>query len=286
MKKVILNLGIVSLLYACSSDKTNGTKEDNNSEATAVELNKEDVAEDPQDDYSEGVFNEDETTFPSDFEIESYLITPAAGGYHESDELKKLKAKSKWIGLYKNDKGELTLKASQVQFKKVYDPFSDNEKGPFTGIEPIVSPGENCEMAFNPIYGISPKNLDLFVPYNKEMGPDESIEFTHNGTKFWLSTSGTKVNENGQEGIRDFKLYLDWTNHAGRKMSQLLLQLPTYDEYEIQRITVQVCGLIDDDQIPDLIVRNNYQSYLYLSNTTVSNGLLKCVGTEVLFGGC
>jgi hypothetical protein len=37
MKKVILNLVIVSLFCACSADKTNGTKEDNNSEATAVE---------------------------------------------------------------------------------------------------------------------------------------------------------------------------------------------------------------------------------------------------------
>lgn len=285
MKNTILLIALLTFLISCNNE-SNKSRE-MGAEAASAEAKQIDtttVNQDPLDDYAEGNFDSEEM-FPFDIKILSYLVIPNFGG-HDTDELAKLKKQKEWIGLYQLSDEQYEIKHVKVKFNREYDPIMDEEKGPFTGITTEVSPSENCVIAFNPIFGTQPKSLNAFLPANFEIQPNRKKSFNYNGTKYTLISTGTPVKEEYRDGIKNFTLTLSYTDKNGEQKSQLLMQVPTYNEYTLPQIIVTFCGLIDGDNFPDFIIRDNNQNYLFLSNDVTGNGELKCVGTEVLFGGC
>ena len=283
MKNKILFLALLSFLFSCNNDSKKS--KETGAEAVSTEAKQIDtttVNQDPPDDYAE---REIEDSYPVDFEILSYVILPNLGG-HDTEELSKLKKQKEWVGLFQNTENDFELKSVNVKFEREYDPIMDEEKGPFTGITAVVNPYENCVIAFNPIFGTRPKSLNAFLPANFEIQPNRKKSFNYNGTKYTLISTGTPVKEEYRDGIKDFTLTLSYTDKNGEQKSQLLMHVPTYSEYSLPQIIVTFCGLIDGDDFPDFIIRDNNQNYLFLSNDSNGNEALRCVGTEVLFGGC
>ncbi|NCA21244.1 MAG: hypothetical protein EBS86_08925 [Crocinitomicaceae bacterium] len=285
MKNKILFLALLSFLFSCNNDSKKS--KEMGAEAVSAEAKQIDtttVNQDPPDDYAEGNFDTEEV-FPFDVKILSYLVLPNFSG-HDTDELSKLKKQKEWMGLYQVSDEQFEIKRAKVKFDREYDPIMDEEKGPFTGITTEVSPSENCVIAFNPIFGTQPKSLNAFLPANFEIQPNRKKSFNYNGTKYSLISTGTPVKEEYRDGIKDFTLTLSYTYKNGEQKSQLLMQVPTYSEYSLPQIIVTFCGLIDGDDFPDFIIRDNNQNYLFLSNDSNGNEALRCVGTEVIFGGC
>ncbi len=67
---------------------------------------------------------------------------------------------------------------------------------------------------------------------------------------------------------------------------QLLMQVPPSNQYTANRISVYLIALIDNDNVPDIILKNGEGYFLYLSTEAVDEEILAPVGREVLFGGC
>jgi len=285
MKNKIFLIALLSFLFSCNNDSKKS--KEMGAEAVSAESKQIDTTtekQDPSDDYAEGNFDSEEV-FPFDVKILSYLVITNLGG-HDTDELSKLKKQKEWVGLFQLSDNEFELKPVKVNFNREYDPIMDEEKGPFTGITTEVSPSENCVIAFNPIFGAQPKKLSSFLTPNFEIQPNKKKSFNYNGTKYSLISTGTIVKEEYRDGIKDFKLLLSYTNKKGELKTDLLMSTPTFGKYSLPQIVVTFCGLIDADEIPDFIIRDNDQNFIFLSNDASLIGAPKCVGTEVIFGGC
>jgi hypothetical protein len=64
------------------------------------------------------------------------------------------------------------------------------------------------------------------------------------------------------------------------------MQVPSSNEYTPNRTYVYLIALIDADEVPDLILKNNESHILYLSTYAASNEIIAPACREVLLGGC
>jgi len=285
MKNSIVLLSLLAL-FSCR----NGESNLGSSAGGAVNENmiKESQAEnnDPPDDYAEGIFpNPDDEIFPTEFEIKTYYIH-AAGSYHDTDELPKIKQKEEWLGCYKNDAGEMELKAVKMTFKRVFDEMMDSDKKRPTGIEPIPSDPVNCEFVLNPIGGMKPKKLVSLVPEASQFFPGEQKTIKSNDVVYRIYATGKKVVEEDLEGIRKYQLFVESMDKNGVKKTQLLMQVPTFGEYGPPTIRIVLASYLDDDTIPDFILSNESETYVFLSKFASESEILRVVGADVLYGGC
>lgn len=285
MKKSIVLLSLL-VLFSCRNGESNlGSSAGG---AVNEDMNKESQVEnnDPPDDYAEGVFpNPDEEIFPIEFELKTYYIEPS-GAYHDTDELPKIKQKEEWLGFYKNDDGEMELKAVKMTFKRVFDDMVDSDKKRPTGIEPIPSDAINCEFVLNPIGGMKSKKLVSLVPNAESFLPGEQKTIKSNDIVYRIYATGEKVMENDQEGIRNYQLFVESKDKSGEKKTQLLMQVPTFGEYGPPTIRIVLASYLDDDAIPDFILSNESGTYVYLSKFASESEIVRVVGSDVLPSGC
>jgi len=285
MKRTFLFLVLI-LLFSCGN---NESKNSSKGEEAAVEKTKKVESEntsDPPDDYAEGVFpNPDEEVFPMEFELKTYYIEPT-GGYHDTNELPKIKQKNEWLGFYKNDAGEMELKAVKMTFKRVFDSMMDSDKKRPTGIEPIPSDADNCEFVLNPIGGMKPKKLVFLIPEVERFIPGEQKIIKSNDVIYRIYATGDKVIENDQEGVRKYQLFVESKDKNGEKKTQLLMQVPTFGNYGPPSIRIVLSSYLDDDSIPDFILSNESATYVYLSKFAAENEIVKVVGSTILPSGC
>jgi hypothetical protein len=285
MKKSIVLLSLLSL-FSCRNGESNlGSSAGG---AVNEDMNKESQTEnnDPPDDYAEGIFpNPDEEFFPLEFELKTYYIEPT-GGYHDTDELPKIKQKNEWLGFYKNDAGEIELKAVKMTFKRVFDDMVDSDKKRPTGIEPVPSDPINCEFVLNPIGGMKPKKLVSLVPDAESFLPGEQKTIKSNDVVYRIYATGEKVMENDQEGIRNYMLFVESKDKNGVKKTQLLMHVPTFGEYGPPSIRIALASYLDDDSIPDFILSNESGTYVYLSKFASESEIVRVVGSDVLPSGC
>ena len=285
IKKTTLFL-IFLIFFSCRNGESNlGSSAGG---AVSEDMNKESQVEnnDPPDDYAEGVFpNLDEEIFPTEFELKTYYIVPS-GAYHVTDELPKIKQKEEWLGFYKNDAGELELKAVKMIFKRVFDEMMDSDKKRPTGIEPIPSDADNCEFVLNPIGGMKPKKLVSLVNEADSFLPGEQKIIKSNDVVYRIYATGVKVIENDQEGIRNYQLFVESKDKNGMKKTQLLMQVPTFGKDGLPSIRIVLASYLDDDSIPDFILENENDTYIYLSKFASESEIVKVVGSDVLPSGC
>ena len=285
IKKTTLFL-IFLIFFSCRNGESNlGSSAGG---AVSEDMNKESQVEnnDPPDDYAEGVFpNPDEEIFPTEFELKTYYIVPS-GAYHDTDELPKIKQKEEWLGFYKNDAGELELKAVKMIFKRVFDEMMDSDKKRPTGIEPIPSDADNCEFVLNPIGGMKPKKLVSLVNEADSFLPGEQKIIKSNDVVYRIYATGVKVIENDQEGIRNYQLFVESKDKNGMKKTQLLMQVPTFGKDGLPSIRIVLASYVDDDSIPDFSLENENDTYIYLSKFASESEIVKIVGSDVLPSGC
>ncbi len=284
MKKPFLFLVFI-LLFSCEN---NESKNSSGGEVAAVEKTikvKSENTSDPPDDNAEGVFpSSDEEVFPLEFDVKTYFIEP--GTYHATDELPKIKKKENWVAFYKNEAGEMELKAVKISFKRVFDELMDTDKRNPTGIEPIISNAENCEFVLNPIGGMKPKKLVPLIPNQKDFQPGDLVTIKSDNTVYKVYATGQKVMENDQEGIREFKLFVTEISKNGEKKNQLLMQVPTFGKHTPPFIRLVLAAYLDDDTIPDFILSDENTTYIYLSKYADSTEIVKIVGSTILPSGC
>jgi len=285
IKKTTLFL-IFLIFFSCRNE------ESNHESSSGKEINKETKKEsqtennDPPDDYAEGVFpNTDDEFFPKEFEMKTYYIEPS-GAYHDTEELPKIKQKEEWIGVYKNEEGELELKTVKMTFKRVFDEMMDSDKKRPTGIEPIPSDDVNCEFVLNPIGGMKPKKLVSLVPDTESFLPGEQKTIKSNDVVYRIYATGDKVIENDQEGIRNYQLFVESKDKNGAKKTQLLMQVPTFGKDGLPSIRIVIASYLDDDSIPDFILENENDTYIYLSKFASESEIVRVVGSDVLPSGC
>lgn len=285
IKKTTLFL-IFLIFFSCRNGESNlGSSAGG---AVSEDMNKESQVEnnDPPDDYAEGIFpNQDEEVFPYEFELKTYYIE-LSGAYHDTDELPKIKQKEEWLGFYKNYAGELELKAVKMTFKRVFDDMVDSDKKRPTGIEPIPSDAINCEFVLNPIGGMKPKKLVSLVPDTENFLPGEQKTIKTNDVVYRIYATGDKVMENDQEGIRNYQLFVESKDKNGMKKTQLLMQVPTFGKDGLPSIRIVLASYLDDDSIPDFILENENDTYIYLSKFASESEIVKVVGSDVLPSGC
>jgi hypothetical protein len=285
MKKSVI-LVLLLVLFSCRNGESNlGSSAGG---AVNEDMNKESQTEnnDPPDDYAEGVFpNPDEEFFPVEFELKTYYIEPT-GGYHDTDELPKIKQKDEWLGFYKNDAGEMEFKPVKMTFKRIFDDLVDSDKKRPTGIEPVPSDAVNCEFVLNPIGGMKPKKLVSLVPDAESFLPGEQKTIKSNDVVYRIYATGEKVMENDQEGIRNYMLFVESKDKNGGKKTQLLMQVPTFGEYGPPSIRIVLASYLDDDSIPDFILSNESGTYVYLSKFASESEIVRVVGSDVLPSGC
>lgn len=284
MKYSIIYLALL-FLFSCRNGDNNIGSIPSDSANLFVKSNDSIEDKDPPNDPEDGYYpNPDEVVFPLDFELKTYYIEP--GTYHDTDELSKIKRKGQWLGCFKNASGEIELKSVQVNFKRVFDEMMDVDKRKPSGIEPIISEAVNCEFVINSIGGMKPKMIVSLIPdYNEFQLGDLATIKSENAT-YKVYTTGQKVIENEQEGIREFKLFLTEISKNGEKKNQLLIQVPTFGEYGPPVIRVVLAAYLDEDSIPDFIISNENSTYVYLSSFASESQIVKVVGSDVLPSGC
>ncbi len=271
-------------IFALSVVSCGANGEERGEEAKAVNLNYVD-SNSVEERLQSEISDIDEEQIPYGFKTLTYVVLPNQSG-HDTEELKNLKNRKSWVGLFQLSENEIEILPVSMKFKREFDPITDNEKGPFTGIKTVVSPSENCFLTLNPIFGMRNGKIASLLPINLTFLPNESKSFVAGNKRFKVYSTGSEVSENGMEGIRDYKLLLQCDDGSGVLTEQILMKVPTFHEYELPKIVLTFCGFLDGDEFPDFVLRNTDQYYIFLSNDPKEIGVLKCVGTEVIFGGC
>jgi hypothetical protein len=275
---------ISAFIFSCNS---NNSLEDEGAEAfstskTDSSKNEEPtVNQDPPDDYAEGDFEEDQPYYPSDFENKSILIVPNMEFHGDGRE--EIEAKKEWMGLFKTKSG-FYLKNVKATIQTVYDPISDNEKGPFTGVKFVPSINNSCELLLNPIGGMKEQKLLSFQSKEKTMFAGDKINFKCNEINYQVYCTGIQKSKDESVEIKDYKLLISSDKYAHAQ--QLLMQVPPTYEYGPNRISVYLIALIDNDNVPDVILKNGESFFLYLSTSANEGDIVAPVGREVLYGGC
>lgn len=278
----ILLVLIVTILIGCQSNQpSKGSKipASKNADSTIVKSTEEE--QNSAADNDEGNIEGDQTVYPIDFENKSILIVPNAE-FH-SDGRDQIETKKEWMGLFKTKSG-VYLKNVKATIKTVYDPISDDENGPYTGVKVVPSINNSCELLLNPIGGMKEQKLVCFQSKEKTMFAGDKINFKSNETNYQVYCTGIQKSKDETAEIKDYKLLISSDKYA--HAPQLLMQVPPSNEYAPNRISVYLIALIDNDNVPDVILKNGENFFLYLSTSANEGEILSPVGREVLFGGC
>jgi hypothetical protein len=223
----------------------------------------------------------DQTFYPYDFENKSILVVPNAEFHGDGREA--VESKKEWMGLFKTKSG-FYLKNVKASIQTVYDPISDNEDGPFTGLKIVPSIKNSCELLLNPIGGMKEQKLLSFQTKEKIMFAGDKINFKYNETNYQVYCTGSQKSKGETAEINDYKLMISDDKYA--HAPQLLMQVQPSNEYTPNRISVYLIALIDNDNVPDLILKNGDSFFLYLSTQANEGEIVTPVGREVLYGGC
>ena len=234
------------------------------------------------DDSSIGDNLEDQAYYPSDFQYQTILVVPNME-FH-GDGRDEIEAKKEWMGLFKTKSG-FYLKNVKATIQTVYDPITDNEDGPFSGIKVVPSINNSCELLLNPIGGMKQQKLLSFQTKEKTMFAGDKINFKCNEINYQVYCTGIQKSKDETAEIKDYKLMISSDKYA--QGQQLLMQVPPSNDYTPNRISVYLIALIDNDDIPDVILKlNNENFFLYLSSSAKEGEIVAPTGREVLFGGC
>jgi hypothetical protein len=187
------------------------------------------------------------------------------------------------MGLFKTKSG-FYLKSIKATVENVYDPILDDENGPFTGVKVVPSISNSCDLVLNPIGGMQEQKLLCFQSKEKTMFPGDKINFKSNETNYQVYCTGNSPKRDETAEIKDYKLMISSDKYAHGP--QLLMQVPPSYEYGPNRISVYLIALIDGDKVPDLILKNGENYFLYLSTSAKEGEIVSPVGHEVLYGGC
>lgn len=273
---------IVTILFGCQSNQpSKGSKipASKNADSTVVQNTEEE--QNSAADNAQGNIEDDQTIYPFDFENKSILIVPNAE-FH-SDGRDQIEAKKEWMGLFKTKSG-VYLKNVKANIKTVYDPISDDENGPYTGVKVVPSINNSCELLLNPIGEMKEQKLVCFQSKEKTMFAGDKINFKCNETNYQVYCTGIQKSKDETAEIKDYKLLISSDKYA--HAPQLLMQVPPSNEYAPNRISVYLIALIDNDNVPDVILKNGESFILYLSTSAKEGEIVAPVGREVLFGGC
>jgi hypothetical protein len=224
----------------------------------------------------------DQTFYPSEFENKSILVVPNTEFHGDGKD--EIEAKKEWLGLFKTKSG-FYLKNVKATIQTVYDPISDNEDGPFTGVKVVPSVNNSCELLLNPIGGMKEQKLLSFQTKEKTMFAGDKINFKCNEINYQVYCTGIQKSRDETAEIKEYKLMISSDKYA--QGQQLLMQVPPSNDYTSNRISVYLIALIDNDDIPDVILKlNNENFFLYLSSSAKEGEIVAPTGREVLFGGC
>ena len=281
---VVLLIFTSILMFSCNS---NNSGEGVGTEATAT--NEDSLNSQKTSDNQENVDNssleedsDDQTFYPSEFENKSILVVPNTEFHGDGREA--LEAKKEWMGLFKTKSG-FYLKNVKATIQSVYDPISDNEDGPFTGVKVVPSVNNSCELLLNPIGGMKEQKLLSFQTKEKTMFAGDKINFKCNEINYQVYCTGIQKSKDETTEIKEYKLMISSDKYA--QGQQLLMQVPPTYEYGPNRISIYLIALIDNDDIPDVILKlNNENFFLYLSSSAKEGEIVAPTGREVLFGGC
>jgi hypothetical protein len=220
--------------------------------------------------------------YPSEFENKSILVLPNREFHGDGRE--EVEAKKEWMGLFKTKSG-FYLKTVKTTIQTVYDPISDNEDGPFTGVKVVPSVNNSCELLLSPIGGMKEQKLLSFQTKEKTMFAGDKINFICNEINYQVYCTGIQKSKDETAEIKDYKLMISSDKYA--QGQQLLMQAPPSNDYTPNRISVYLIALIDNDDIPDVILKlNNENFFLYLSSSAKEGEIVAPTGREILFGGC
>jgi len=280
---LVLQIFISILMFSCnpnnSGDETGAeataTNEDSlNAQRKIDNLENKDASSTEQN-------SDDQTFYPSEFENKSILVVPNTEFHGDGKD--EIEAKKEWMGLFRTKTG-FYLKNVKASIQTVYDPISDNEDGPFTGVKVVPSVNNSCELLLNPIGGMKEQKLLSFQTKEKTMFPGDKINFKCNEINYQVYCTGIQKSKDEIAEIKDYKLMISSDKYA--HAPQLLMQVPPSNEYTPNRISVYLIALIDNDKAPDLILKNEGSFFLYLSTEANEGEILAPAGKEVLFGGC
>ncbi len=279
---LVLIILILVFTFSCKSNNSGegaAASSTTKSDSSEVMDSKENQAS--QDDSSKEENDEDQTYYPSDFENKSILIVPNIDFHGDGRE--EIEAKSEWMGLFKTKSG-FYLKNVKANVKKVYDPISDNENGPYSGVKVVPSINKGCELLLNPIGGMKEGELNCFLSKEKTMFPGDEISFNCNNSNYQILCLGNETSKDENAEIKGYKLII---SSDKQDESKILMEVPPSNEYVPNRISVYLIALIDNDNVPDLVLKlNNEDYFLYLSSYANEGEIVTPVGREVLFGGC
>jgi hypothetical protein len=139
-------------------------------------------------------------------------------------------------------------------------------------------------LLLNPIGGMKEQKLLSFQTKEKIMFAGDEINFKHKETNYQVYCTGIQKSEDETAEIKDYKVLISSDKYA--HIPQLLMQVPSSNEYTPNRISVYLIALIDNDNVPDLILKNGESFFLYLSTQAKDGEIVTPVGREVLYGGC
>ncbi len=280
---LVLQIFISILMFSCnpnnSGDETGAeataTNEDSlNAQRKIDNLENKDASSTEQN-------SDDQTFYPSEFENKSILVVPNTEFHGDGKD--EIEAKKEWMGLFRTKTG-FYLKNVKASIQTVYDPISDNEDGPFTGVKVVPSVNNSCELLLNPIGGMKEQKLLSFQTKEKTMFAGDKINFKYNEINYQVYCTGIQRSKGETAEIKDYKLMISSDKYA--QGQQLLMQVPPSNEYTPNRISVYLIALIDNDNLPDIILRNGESFILYLSTQAKEGEIVAPVGREVLYGGC
>lgn len=281
---VVLLIFTSILMFSCNSNNSGNAVGAESTATNEDSLNSHKMSDNQEnkDNSSLEEGSVDQTFYPSEFEYQTILVVPNIEFHGDGKD--EIEAKKEWMGLFKTKSG-FYLKNVKATIQTVYDPISDNEDGPFTGVKVVPSIKNSCELLLNPIGGMKEQKLLSFQTKEKIMFAGDKINFKYNETNYQVYCTGSQKSKGETAEINDYKLMISDDKYA--HAPQLLMQVPPNYEYGPNRISVYLIALIDNDDKPDVILKlNNENFFLYLSSSAKEGEIVAPTGREVLFGGC
>ena len=281
---VVLLIFTSILMFSCNSNNSGNAEGAESISTNEDSLNSHKMSDNQENKDNSSLEEDsyDQTFYPSEFENKSILVVPNTEFHGDGKD--EIEAKKEWLGLFKTKSG-FYLKNVKATIQTVYDTISDNEDGPFTGVKVVPSVNNSCELLLNPIGGMKEQKLLSFQTKEKTMFAGDKINFKCNEINYQVYCTGIQKSKDETAEIKEYKLMISSDKYA--QGQQLLMQVPPTYEYGPNRISIYLIALIDNDDIPDVILKlNNENFFLYLSSSAKEGEIIAPTGREVLFGGC
>lgn len=190
-----------------------------------------------------------------------------------------------WLSLYKEGT-TYTLSKAKVQFKRVNDPFVDNQNEN-TGWEIISNTNSSTILLIEQLPYLNEKEvIDIKIPSKIYPGDTTEFKYLDKPYKIWAKGNQAKMFRNSEEKhIWNYELYIS-TKIGDRFINNLLVSVPSFDDAMIE---ILFAGDIDDDGILDLIIEtsshyNSMSPTLYLSKPSPKEKIVIPVGIHTSTG--